>query len=80
VVLVAPDMLVIDLDLPAHGASHIIRAARAMSDVSVIGLKPHGDGQVSNPGDALGVTKYLAKPIDPGEFLSTARSVTQATI
>jgi chemotaxis protein histidine kinase CheA/ActR/RegA family two-component response regulator len=65
---VAPDLVVVDLDLPAHGGFQIAHAARNRSHMPVIGLSSRDDPDVHKRAESLTIDAHLFKPLDPDQL------------
>jgi chemosensory pili system protein ChpA (sensor histidine kinase/response regulator) len=73
---VVPELLLVDLDLPAHGGLQVIRAARNLDDALVIGLQSRDDDESRQRARSLGVKSYLVKPVEPEQLLAAVRLAT----
>jgi chemotaxis protein histidine kinase CheA len=72
---VVPDLVVVDLDLPAHGGFQIMQAARKLGDMPVIGMTAHSDPDVRRRARTFNIDAFLKKPLDLDEFNDTLERV-----
>ncbi|MBV8851067.1 MAG: response regulator [Methylobacteriaceae bacterium] len=71
----APDLIVLDLNLPEEDGLSICRRLRATSDVAVIMLIAKGEEIDRIIGLEMGADDYLPKPFNPRELLARIRAV-----
>jgi DNA-binding response OmpR family regulator len=67
----APELLIIDLELPVLDAFSVIRAAKSQSDLSVIVLAAASDPQTQAQIMEAGVDLLLTKPVEPEHLLAS---------
>ena len=73
-----PDLVVIDFLMRATDGVEVIRRLRAMpamESVPLVLMLPHGFESVSAEAWKQGATDFLAKPVDPTEFIARARNL-----
>lgn len=69
----APDVVLIDFLMRASNGIEVIRRLRAipgMATVPLVLMLPHGFETVSAEAYRQGATDFLAKPLDPTEFMA----------
>lgn len=71
------DLLLLDLGLPDTDGLDVLRALRAVSDMSVVILTARGDERSVVRGLRLGADDYLIKPIRLAELLARIDAVTR---
>jgi DNA-binding response OmpR family regulator len=71
----APDLVVLDLNLPAIGGFDVLSAIRASSEVPVILLTGRVDEVDRVLGLELGADDYVMKPFSPRELASRVRAI-----
>ncbi len=71
----APDLVVLDVNLPAIGGFDVLSAIRDSSDVPVILLTGRVDEVDRVLGLELGADDYVVKPFSPRELASRARAI-----
>ncbi|MDQ1481254.1 MAG: two-component system, OmpR family, alkaline phosphatase synthesis response regulator PhoP, partial [Actinomycetota bacterium] len=71
----APDLIVLDVNLPAIGGFDVLTAIRASSEVPVILLTGRVDEVDRVLGLELGADDYVMKPFSPRELASRARAI-----
>jgi two-component system KDP operon response regulator KdpE len=70
-----PDVVVLDLVMPAIDGFEVLRQLRAWSRVPVIVLSAHGEERNKVEALDLGADDYLTKPFGMGELLARLRAV-----
>jgi DNA-binding response OmpR family regulator len=70
-----PDLVVLDVNLPAIGGFDVLTAIRAASEVPVILLTGRVDEVDRILGLELGADDYVMKPFSPRELASRARAI-----
>jgi len=73
-----PDLVFVDFLMRATDGLEVIhrlRAMNAMRDVPIVLMLPHGFESVSARAWRYGATDFLAKPVDPSEFLARSRNL-----
>lgn len=73
-----PDLVVVDFLMRASNGIEVIRQLRAMpalAGVPLILMLPHGFETVSAEAFRQGATDFLAKPLDPTEFVARLRNL-----
>jgi len=70
-----PDLIVLDLMLPADDGLKLCRDLRTRSNVPVIMLTARGEETDRIVGLEMGADDYLAKPFNPRELLARIKSV-----
>ncbi|MFJ3666918.1 response regulator transcription factor [Streptomyces sp. NPDC090106] len=73
------DLLLLDLGLPDTDGLDVLRALRALSDMSVVVLTARGDERSVVRGLRLGADDYLVKPVRLAELLARIDAVTRRT-
>lgn len=73
------DLLLLDLGLPDIDGLDVLRAVRAVSDLSVVVLTARGDERSVVRGLRLGADDYLVKPVRLAELLARIETVTRRT-
>ncbi|MEU9879027.1 response regulator transcription factor [Streptomyces phaeochromogenes] len=71
------DLLLLDLGLPDTDGLDVLRALRAVSDMSVVVLTARGDERSVVRGLRLGADDYLVKPVRLAELLARIDAVTR---
>ena len=71
----APDLVILDVNLPGEDGFAIARRLRAHSDVPIIMLTGAGDTVDRVVGLELGADDYVTKPFDPRELRARIHSV-----
>ena len=71
----APDLVILDVNLPAIGGFDVLSAIRGSSEVAVILLTGRVDEIDRVLGLELGADDYVMKPFSPRELASRARAV-----
>ena len=74
-----PDLIVLDVMLPAVDGLSILRSIRKRSDVPVILLTARGEESDRVLGLELGADDYVPKPFSPRELTARVRSVLRRT-
>jgi len=74
-----PDLILLDLVLPAEDGLDILHALRRESDVPVILLTSRGTEADRILGLKLGADDYVVKPFSPGELAARINSVLRRT-
>src|SRR4029079_6472250 len=75
----APDLIVLDLNMPEEDGLSIIRALKRQSSVAIIMLTATASPIDRVVGLELGADDYLAKPVELRELLARIRSVLRRT-
>ena len=73
-----PDLVLVDFLMRASDGLEVIRrlrAMRALRGVPLVLMLPHGFEAVSAAAITQGASDFLAKPVDPTEFVSRARNL-----
>ena len=73
-----PDLVFVDFLMRATDGLEVIHRLRAMAalrDVPIVLMLPHGFEAVSARAWRYGATDFLAKPVDPSEFLARSRNL-----
>jgi two-component system alkaline phosphatase synthesis response regulator PhoP len=70
-----PDLIVLDLNLPAMDGLDVCRALRRESDVPIIMLTARADEADRLIGLELGADDYVVKPFSPRELVARVRAV-----
>lgn len=73
-----PDLVMVDFLMRASDGLEVIRRMRAnpaMAGVPLVLMLPHGFESVSAAAWQQGATDFLAKPVDPTEFVARARNL-----
>lgn len=70
-----PDLLILDVMMPAMDGFNLLDRVRAFSNVPVIMLTAKGEEQDKVRGLDLGADDYLTKPFGPRELLARVRAV-----
>lgn len=71
----APDLIVLDLMLPALDGLEVCRQLRGESAVPIVMLTAKGDESDKILGLGLGADDYLTKPFSPGELVARIKAV-----
>jgi DNA-binding response OmpR family regulator len=74
-----PDLIVLDLNLPAVDGLDVFRSVRAHSNVPVIMLTARGDDVDKLVGLELGADDYVTKPFSPRELVARVKAVLRRT-
>ncbi len=72
---VRPDLVILDVMLPALDGWEVCRAIRQESDTPVIMLTARGTGAEKVLGLELGADDYVVKPFDPAELVARVKAV-----
>lgn len=73
-----PDLLLLDLMMPEVSGVEILRAMKrdaALANISIVVLTSSPEAAIKTQALELGVSDFLAKPVDPGELLLRVRNV-----
>lgn len=73
-----PDLVMVDFLMRASDGLEVIRRMRAnpaLAGVPLVLMLPHGFESVSAAAWQQGATDFLAKPVDPTEFVARARNL-----
>jgi len=70
-----PDLVVLDLNLPAMDGLDVCRALRRESDVPIVMLTARADEADRLIGLELGADDYIVKPFSPRELVARVRAV-----
>jgi two-component system alkaline phosphatase synthesis response regulator PhoP len=70
-----PDLIILDLMLPAMNGLDVCREIRRDSNVPIIMLTARGKEMDRIIGLELGADDYVVKPLSPGELVARARAV-----
>ncbi len=70
-----PDLIVLDLNLPAMDGLDVCRALRRQSDVPIIMLTARAEETDRLIGLELGADDYIVKPFSPRELVARVRAV-----
>lgn len=73
-----PDLVMVDFLMRASDGLEVIRRLRAnpaLAGVPLVLMLPHGFESVSAAAWQQGATDFLAKPVDPTEFVARARNL-----
>jgi two-component system alkaline phosphatase synthesis response regulator PhoP len=70
-----PDLIVLDLGLPALDGLDVTRAVRRMGDTPIIMLTARGEETDKLIGLELGADDYIVKPFSPKELVARVRAV-----
>jgi two-component system phosphate regulon response regulator OmpR len=71
----APDLVILDLNLPHEDGLSLTRWLRATSQVGILMLTAHADPLDRVVGIEVGAHDYMAKPFLPRELLARVRSI-----
>lgn len=77
--VMAPDLIVLDLMLPGEDGLSICRRLRATRDTPILILTARGDEIDRIIGLEMGADDYLTKPFNPRELLARIRSILRRT-
>jgi chemotaxis protein histidine kinase CheA/CheY-like chemotaxis protein len=78
---ISPELIVVDLDLPAHGGFQIVQSSRNLSgNPFVIGLTSREDAEIRERIDSFRIDETLAKPLDVDQFDSAMERVNRAIL
>ncbi len=75
---IAPDLLIVDLDLPAHGGFQIAQAARNLGDIPIVGLTARDNPDLRDRIASFRIDQCLIKPVDTNELAETIRRINRA--
>jgi two-component system phosphate regulon response regulator OmpR len=75
----APDVVLLDLNMPGEDGLSLARWLRAEHDVAIIMVTGAGEVVDRVVGLEVGADDYLAKPFDPRELLARLKSVLRRT-
>ena len=78
-VTVRPDLVVLDLSLPAIDGLEVLRRLRALAPVPVVILTARGEEADRVQGLELGADDYIVKPFSPRELAARVRAVLRRT-
>lgn len=73
-----PDLVMVDFLMRASDGLEVIRRMRAnpaLAGIPLVLMLPHGFESVSAAAWQQGATDFLAKPVDPTEFVARARNL-----
>lgn len=65
---ISPDLVVVDLDLPAHGGFQIAQSARNIGDMPIVGLCAREDPELRKRAKSFDIDACLVKPLDQDAF------------
>lgn len=71
----APDLLLLDLNLPRLDGLGVCRHVRAGSDVPIIILSVRGEDEAVVRGLEMGADDYMVKPFSPAQLVARIRAV-----
>ena len=71
----APDLLLLDLNLPRLDGLGVCRQVRAESDVPIIILSVRGEDEAVVRGLEIGADDYMVKPFSPAQLVARIRAV-----
>ena len=71
----APDLLLLDLNLPRLDGLGVCRHVRALSDVPIIILSVRGEDEAVVRGLEMGADDYMVKPFSPTQLVARIRAV-----
>lgn len=71
----APDLLLLDLNLPRLDGLGVCRQVRAESDVPIIILSVRGEDEAVVRGLEMGADDYMVKPFSPAQLVARIRAV-----
>ncbi len=71
----SPDLIILDIMLPALDGREVCRAVRAKSAVPIIMLTARDDSADKIVGLELGADDYVTKPFDPKELVARVKAV-----
>ncbi|GGC59776.1 response regulator [Chelatococcus reniformis] len=71
----APDLIILDINLPGEDGLGICRSLRSHSDVPIIMLTAKGEDIDRILGLEMGADDYVTKPFNPRELLARIRAV-----
>ena len=71
----APDLLLLDLNLPRLDGLGVCRRVRAESDVPIIILSVRGEDEAVVRGLEMGADDYMVKPFSPTQLVARIRAV-----
>src|SRR5205807_10103644 len=74
-----PDLVVLDLGLPALGGLDVARELRRQGGVPIIMLTARGEESDKLVGLELGADDYVTKPFSPKELVARVRAVLRRT-
>ncbi len=70
-----PDLVLLDVMLPAMSGTDVLLAVRRRSDVPVIMITAVSDGSDKISALRFGADDYVVKPYNPGEVVARVRAV-----
>lgn len=73
----APDLLLLDLNLPKLDGLGVCRRVRAESAVPIIILSVRGEDEAVVRGLEMGADDYMVKPFSPNQLVARIRAVTR---
>ncbi|MBP6786295.1 MAG: response regulator transcription factor [Candidatus Promineofilum sp.] len=73
----APDLLLLDLNLPKLDGLGVCRRVRATSDLPIIILSVRGEDEAVVRGLEMGADDYMVKPFSPTQLVARIRAVTR---
>lgn len=65
---VSPDLVVVDLNLPAHGGFQIAQSARNLGDMPIVGLCSREDPELRSRAQSFDIDAILVKPLNEDAF------------
>ena len=74
-----PDLVILDVMMPAMNGFEVCKVIRQTSDVPIIMLTARGDLSDKVVGLELGADDYLAKPFEPRELAARIQSILRRT-
>lgn len=78
---ISPELIVVDLDLPAHGGFQIVQSSRTLSSSPfVIGLTSRADAEMRERIESFRIDDTLDKPIDLDQFDSAMERVNRSIL
>jgi DNA-binding response OmpR family regulator len=75
----APDLIILDLELPKLNGLEVCRAIRSRSDTPIIILTVRDSDQDVVLGLELGADDYITKPFSPAQLVARAQAVLRRT-
>ncbi len=73
----APDLLLLDLNLPRLDGLGVCRRVRAVSEAPIIILSVRGEDEAVVRGLEMGADDYMVKPFSPTQLVARIRAVTR---
>ena len=73
----APDLLLLDLNLPRLDGLGVCRRVRAVSEAPIIILSVRGEDEAVVRGLEMGADDYVVKPFNPTQLVARIRAVTR---